>query len=540
VTGKSYFNVQSAEDLARISKNELVELILKQNLEGQRLIQNLGIKSLELEQKDKEYADLKGLYEELKQKYLILEGQHVVLKSKFFGKGKSKGQVAARDKKRNKGKNKNKPKRQLPSERYPNAPLIEKDVEFAEMPICSCCNERMTDSGMTEDTETVSVIPAHYIVVRVRRHKYRCGKCHGDIKTAPTLPSIKPGSILSDELMIDVALSKYCDLIPIERYSSIAGRGGLKDLPPPTLITSTHYLADFVMGAYQLTKEDVLSDKLVQADETTHLMLEGDDRKHWRLWGFLNCKGVYFEIKNTRSGSVATSVLSDTLCSYLLSDAYCGYGKAIKDINKIRKENGLPPIQCLYCNAHAIRKFKEAKVALKDLTDPELEWFISQYKEIYDLDELSETLSDQAALDLRKKMKAIFEKMKSRAELVKGTYPKDNAIEKALGYFLDYYDGLTLFTTDSRLPIDNNAMERQLRNPVVGRKTWLGTHSRRGAETAAVLFTLVESCKMLGVNPREYFKVLISELHAGKPAFSPYKYHLRQSDLYGSPKNPPS
>jgi hypothetical protein len=73
-------------------------------------------------------------------------------------------------------------------------------------------------------------------------------------------------------------------------------------------------------------------------------------------------------------------------------------------------------------------------------------------------------------------------------------------------------------------------MERQLRNPVVGRKTWLGTHSKRGAETAAVLFSLVESCKMLQVNPREYFKVLINELHAGKSAFSPYKYHLRLSD----------
>ena len=534
MTGESLFNIQTAEALSQSSKQALIDLVLKQSSEGQKLIENLRE---ELDQKDKVYADLKGLYEELQKKHLILEGQHVVLKSKFFGKGKSKAPVAARDKKKKKGKDKNKPKRQLPSERYPNAPLIEKHVEFAEMPACSCCNEKMTDSGMTEDTETVSVIPAQHIVVRVKRHKYRCGKCHGDIKTAPALPSIKPGSILSDELMVDVALSKYCDLIPIERYSSIAGRGGLKDLPPPTLIQSTHYLADFVMGAYHLTKEDVLSDKLVQADETTHLMLEGDDRKHWRLWGFLNRKGVYFEIKNTRSGSVATSVISESICSYLLSDAYCGYGKALKEINKIRKEKGLPLIQCLYCNAHAIRKFKEAKVALKELVDPELEWFISKYKEIYDLDEVAEDLSDEEALDMRKRMKAIYEEMKQRAELVKDSYPSGLGMAKALSYFLDHYDGLILFTSDSRLPIDNNAMERQLRNPVVGRKTWLGTHSKRGAETAAVLFTVVESCKMLGVNPREYFKILVSELHQGKPAFSPYTYQLRQSEAQAPPKN---
>lgn len=540
MTGEILFQDKSEEFLKGASKHELIQLILTQTQEGRRLLRQSEQNTTILAEKDAEIDHFKALYEELKQKYLILEGQHVVLKSKFFGKGKSIGSVAARDKKKRKGKNKNKPKRQLPSERYPNAPLIEKHVEFAEMPTCSCCNEKMTDSGMTEDTETVSVIPVQYIVVRVKRHKYRCGKCHGEIKTAPVLPSIKPGSILSDELMVDVALSKYCDLIPIERYSSIAGRGGLKDLPPPTLIESTHYLADFVMGAYQLTKEDVLSDKLVQADETTHLMLEGDDRKHWRLWGFLNRKGVYFEIRNTRSGSIATSVISESICSYLLSDAYCGYGKALKEINKIRKEKGLLLIQCLYCNAHAIRKFKEAKLALKKLVDPELEWFLAKYKDIYDLDEVSETLSDEAALDMRKKMKAIFEGMKQRAELVKDSYPSGLGMAKALSYFLDHYDGLTLFTSDSHLPIDNNAMERQLRNPVVGRKTWLGTHSRRGAETAAVLFTLVESCKMLGLNPREYFKVLVSELHQGESAFSPYTYQLRLSEAQAPPKNPSS
>ena len=61
--------------------------------------------------------------------------------------------------------------------------------------------------------------------------------------TAP--PRIKPGSGYSDEMVIDVALSKYCDLVP-ERYTSIAGREGLKDLPPNSLIQQTHYLSDFV------------------------------------------------------------------------------------------------------------------------------------------------------------------------------------------------------------------------------------------------------------------------------------------------------
>jgi len=58
----------------------------------------------------------------------------------------------------------------------------------------------------------------------------------------------------------------------------------------------------------------------------------------------------------------------------------------------------------------------------------------------------------------------------------------------------------------------------------VGRKTWLGTHSERGAKTAAILFTLVEGCKLNKVNPREYFKNLVQDLHQGKAPYTPKEY----------------
>jgi hypothetical protein len=103
VTGKSLFNIQTAEALSQSSKQALIDLVLKQSSEGRKLIDNLENLHGKLDQKDKVYTDLKGLYEELQKKYLILEGQHVVLKSKFFGKGKSKGPVAARDQKKKKG-----------------------------------------------------------------------------------------------------------------------------------------------------------------------------------------------------------------------------------------------------------------------------------------------------------------------------------------------------------------------------------------------------------------------------------------------------
>ena len=103
-------------------------------------------------------------------------------------------------------------------------------------------------------------------------------------------------------------------------------------------------------------------------------------------------------------------------------------------------------------------------------------------------------------------------------------YSAKSAIGKAMSYFLKNYDNFVRFIDTPDVPIDNNSAERVLRNPVVGRKTWYGTHSPRGAETAAILFSLVESCKLNKLNPREYFKKLVEDLQQKKPAFTPKEF----------------
>jgi transposase len=96
-----------------------------------------------------------------------------------------------------------------------------------------------------------------------------------------------------------------------------------------------------------------------------------------------------------------------------------------------------------------------------------------------------------------------------------------------MSYFLGNLKQLTAFIDNDALPIDNNSQERLLRNPVIGRKTWYGTHSKRGAETMAILFSLVESCKLNKVNPREYIKALVEAIHSGEKPFTPatFKSH---------------
>lgn len=489
----------------------------------------------------KEVSRLQSLHDELKQKSMFVNEQLITIKGKLFGKSSDRPNRAAKDKK---SKDQKKKKVQLPSQRYPNTPVIEKHVTLDHLPSCKCCGAEMEDSGMTEDSEYLTKVPAQYYIVVQMRHKYRCGKCHGDIQTAPGMLRITPGGSYSDELVVDVAVSKYCDLIPIERFAAMAGREGLSELPPQSLIEGTHRLADFVDRAYERLKNEMLASSIWHADETPHRMLEGDKNKRWYLWGFSTPTTSYFECHDTRSGDVAGMLFLKSNCRFLVSDIFSGYVKSVREANKARAEEPdelkrLPQILHVYCNAHALRKFGEACDIYYQLMerekDPEAKarlrveyerakYCLDQYDDIYDLEKLAKGQPPDEVRRLRQKMTPHFENIKTKCLADVGGYSDRSAMGKAMNYFLKNYEGFTRFTDHPELPIDNNLQEGLLRNPVIGRKTWLGTHSRRGAKTSVVLFSLVESCKLNKVNPREYFKNLVQDLHLGKEAYTPKEY----------------
>jgi transposase len=473
----------------------------------------------------KELYKLRQLQITDEQLRLIMEDQLGDLRNSLFGAS------SERYKKPEKEKTPEPPKPRIkrPSERYPNIPVREVIISADQIPDCEVCGKLMSDSGMTEDSEQLTVIPKKYEIVVYKRVKYRCD-CHSRITTAALPPRIIEGSTYSNEMILDVVLSKYCDLIPMERFSAMAGRAGLMDLPPHSLIELTHHYADFVYQAYELVKGGVLSARVLNADETPHKMLEGSDKKTWYLWGFSTLELCFFECHDTRSGDVASDILVNSDCEVLVTDVYSGYGKAIRIANEIRKSTGDPLIESANCNAHARRYFFKPRLGYK-----EAEFYLEHYHQIYQLNSDSKGKSPLEILELRSEMKPHFEAMRKKALEELPRYPARNKYCTALSYFLENYEGLTLFLKDPYVPIDNNSQERLLRSPVVGRKTWYGTHSKRGAKTAAILFTLVETCKLIQVTPREYFAILTEDLLKGKKAFTPVEFKL---NLQGSQKPP--
>lgn len=413
------------------------------------------------------------------------------------------------------------PRKRLPSERYPNVPVREINLTIDPLPGCTTCGKQMSDSGMTEDSEQLNVIQKKYEILKYKRSVYRCS-CQSCMKTTDMPPRIIEGSSYSDNMVLDVVLSKYCDLIPIERYAQMAARGGVMGMPPNSLIDLTHKFAHFVKGVYWLIEDGCLQARILRADETPHKMLEGSDVKSWYLWGFSTDKLCFLECHNTRSGDVASQMLAKSKCEILLTDVYAGYHKACGLANAQRLSDKKSLILNANCNAHARRYFFKVRDRY-----PEANYYLEVYQKIYALNTESKGKPPDEVLKLRLKMQEHFESMRDLAMQELADYPKGNQYEKALSYYLNNYEGLTIFLKDAEVPIDNNAQERLLRSHVVGRKTWYGTHSEQGAETAAILFSIVETCKLNGINPREYFPALIKDLLSGKKPYTPADFKLQ-------------
>lgn len=501
------------DDLRHATREELLGLI-----EGEQSLRSAIIKEF-----------LASLTREMiyKDKTVQAEDTLVRFRTLLFDKRSERNSALRAGSKKNKKKKKENPdsSSKLPSERYPNVDIIERVVECETNPFCPCCSEKMPPVEMFDVSETLSVIPKKFVIVRLKKRKYRCSACKSGIATTPTPPRIVPGSSYSDELIIDATVSKYCDLIPMERYSKIALRQGVEDLPPNSLIENTHKLADFFKPNYDKIRLETLDSRVLLADETPHRMLEGSEKERWFLWAFSNETACFFECHDTRSGDIASKVLLSSKCEVLVSDVYSGYAKAVNETNEKRESDGdNKRILNAYCNSHARRGF----VIDYERGDADAIYMVDTYDFLFALERQCKGKSRDEVLSIRSSIFHKMEEMRIFADEKKDQVSEKSALGKAYRYFTKNFTQLSYFTKDSEVPMTNNQSERLLRSPVIGRKTWLGTHSERGARTAAIHQTIVESCKLIDLNPREYYRESVLRRLQNKPPLTPreMKSHL--------------
>jgi transposase len=469
--------------------------------------------------KDLTIAQLQQQNEQLRQKLYNRSSER-------SGKGKKPGGASG---KRGNPKGGAPQRTRLPSERFPNARIQEVTLGDPVAPSCDDCQQQMTDSGMTEDpAERVEYQPAEIYIVRTRRKRYHCKCCQSALKTTGLPERLAPGSSLGDSLIIQSCISKFYDLIPTTRFAKILARGKA-GLAHNLLLKAQSVAAFMLTMVYRAIKQEILSSQVVLADETIHRQLEENGGKwRWYLWGFSNGQSIYFEIHDTRAGDVSIQFLIESMVLFLVSDAYSGYNRTIREVNQKREPKGLPLLQSSLCNDHGRRYFHYAQEA------PLAKKALEVYNEIYKIEDKVQKLlktpvylepeNSAKALELRQTADPLYEQIHDiSAEILMES--SDKSLEAtAAKYFINHEQGLTLFLQHIELPMSNAPSERGIRDWVQLRKTSLGNHSLDGANEAAIQLTVMCSCKMAEVNPQEYLDFTRLRYLSKQPLLTPAQY----------------
>jgi len=367
-------------------------------------------------------------------------------------------------------------------------PIIEKLHELPDTDRgCPVCGGTLSEmSGQCEEAEEVTVVERRFVLVKHKRMKYRC-RCNASVVTAPGPPKLQPGSRYSPEFAVEVAASKYLDHLPLERQARIMKREGLR-IDSQTLWDQLNVLSHHLKPTYEALGARVLASPLLHADETYWRMMNGDLPKRWWVWGLSTQDTAFYKILDNRSKRSAESILAGYQGT-VMADGYGVYGALSR---------ASPGFKLVNCWAHVRRKFHEIEGNFPAESKVMLDF-------IRDLYAVEREAGDDVALRERLRNERSRETIeKIHAWACEQTPLPKSGLGRAIAYMLKLWPGLIVFLDDPAVPLDNNAMERGLRGVVVGRKNHYGSKSRRGIEVAAVLYSLFETAKLCGVEPKAY------------------------------------
>jgi transposase len=358
--------------------------------------------------------------------------------------------------------------------------------------VCSSCGAPLLEwEGQTEDSEEIESIERCFAILQHKRKKYRC-RCGGCVDTAPGPKKLIPGGRYATSVAVAIAVDKYADHLPLERQAQIMNRQGLV-IESQTLWDQIDALARHLQPAYERLHAYLLTKDVLGADETTWSLLghRGKPSKRWYTWALCADDAVLYRLDESRSAEAARKIIGD-FKGTLVSDGYTGY-------HALKKQGG--SFRIAHCWAHVRRKFIEAESSAK-----------AQCAEVLDLIgklyEVERTITGppEERLAIRNERSRPIVTQIHRWALSTSCLPQ-SPLGKAIGYMSSLWQGLSVFLDDANVTLDNNAVERALRGVVVGRKNHYGSRSVRGTEVAAILYSLVESAKLSGLDPDHYLKV---------------------------------
>jgi len=385
---------------------------------------------------------------------------------------------------------------------------------------CALCGGAKTVFD-TVDHERIEFVPAKVVVHVEQREKMTCLRCHKDVSVAPRTqaPAVirKVGSSLLAQLLTDKCSTSQ----PLDRQRRELDRMGLH-MPEKTVASYWAYAADTLSPVALATTGQVFASSIVGVDDSHLKTLDkhaknGVFRAH--LWCFVGTDGTVGGRETVAWGytpSWDAEEITDWFSSidgWIQCDGYAGYSSEVEDDDGDTRV-AVPDERRLGCGMHIRSKFHTALLAKDRRAAVPLKLFADLY--LIEADCKQRGLDANARGEVRReRSEPLLNQLDEWVDTLHPTLLPKSPLRRATTYAINQRVYFRRCFSDGAFEIDNGRTERRIRNYAVGRRNFLFTGSIRGGERLAVVYTLVDNCIILGIDPRRYLQDTIDKLERG-------------------------
>ncbi len=384
---------------------------------------------------------------------------------------------------------------------------------------CPCCNGALHVIG-EEIAEQLDRVPATLKVLVTHRPKYGCRACEGAVVQAPAPERPIPGGMPTEGLLASILIDKYADNLPLYRQAKRFEREGIK-LDRQTLCNWVGKVCFVAEPIYRYILDDIIGSPVIFADETTIPVLEPGlgKTKIGYLWTYARDERpwhgdrppavVYIYEDNRRHDNAAKHLAK--FQGVIHCDGYGAYDKGLK--KRLLDPGG--GILIAGCNVHARRGFYEVH---KATGSPIAEEALRRYAQLYAIEGRIRGCPADVRLAVRQEhirplMEDFHVWLKEQLERISG----GSELAKKIRYCLARWTDLCRFLSDGRLEMDQSTVERAIRPQKLTVRNALFAGSDGGAEHWAQIATIVETCRLCGVEPFAYLKDVLTRITNGHP-----------------------
>ena len=355
----------------------------------------------------------------------------------------------------------------------------------------------------------------HFVPAKVEVEEHHIGvyasKTDEHMVKADHPKTLLHGSLVSPSLGAAIINGKYVNAVPLYRLEQEFQRYGLQITRQNMANWCIHLAEEYLSILYDYLHKELYFYHVIQADETPVLVNHDGRKAGSKSWMWVYRSGhlyqkrqiVLYEYQQTRNASHPREFLKgyDGIC---VTDGYQVYHTLEKELEELTIAG---------CWVHCRRRFDEALKLIPKSYQKESNTFLlmKQIQAIYrEEGKLKDLSSDERLKQRQAVIKPLVDAFFAYLKTI--NVSKKDKFGDAVGYALNQEKYLRVFLTDGDVPIDNNASERAIRGFCIGKKNWQMIDTIHGANSSAIIYSIVETAKANNLKPFDYVQHLLEEM----------------------------